>query len=267
MSSPAVSVVMPVWNPDRDFLEQAIRSLLAQTFGEFELIIVEDPSPQRVADIVAPFRDPRIRVISRTTPAPIGAALNEGVAAARAPLIARLDADDIALPHRFEQQVAFLEQHPEVDVYGSRITIINERGEQVGRRLLPLTHDEIANAFRRYNCISHPAVMFRRAAFDAVGGYDRTRRAEDYDLWCRMLLNGARFENCADDLIEYRVHEQATKYRVVREAIRVTIDIKEQYFRGRFTLRERARLLAEHALLHLPPRLVVRLFLWLEYRR
>jgi glycosyltransferase involved in cell wall biosynthesis len=262
---PAVSVVMAAWNPDRAYVTAAIRSILEQTFRDLELVIVEDPS-ERPLDL-SEFADDRIRLIRREQRGSLGSALNEGIAAASAELIARIDADDVALPQRIARQYEFMQQHPEIAVYGSRIRVIDDSGATLGRRMLPLEHEEIANALRRYNCISHPSVMFRKAPVVAVGGYDRERIAEDYDLWCRLLLAGARFANSDEELVLYRFHEQAAKYRGVHDAIRVTIEIKKQYFAGRFTLGDRLRLAAETALLRLPPALIIRLFRWLEYRQ
>jgi len=266
-SAPAVTVLMAVWNPNRAYLELAIRSILAQTFTDFELLLIEDPSPDSISDLVAAIGDPRIRLLQRPERGTLGAALNAGLAAARAELVARLDADDIALPGRLMRQQAFLREHEDVAVYGSRITVIDGEGRAVGRRLLPLTHEEIAAALRRYNCISHPSVMVRKSAVLAAGGYDEERVAEDYDLWCRMLLRGARFRNAAEDLVQYRFHEEAAKYRGVHEAIRVTIEIKKRYFRDRFTWGDRIRLAAEQTLLRLPAPLIIVLFRMLEYRK
>ncbi|MEA2463296.1 MAG: hypothetical protein QOJ98_1043 [Acidobacteriota bacterium] len=262
---PAVSVVMAVWNPDPLYVAAAIRSILEQTFRDLELVIVEDPS-ERAIDL-AEFSDDRIRLIRREQRGSLGNALNEGIAAARAELIARIDADDIALPRRLERQYEFMQAHPEIAVYGSRIRVIDDSGATVGRRMLPLEHEEIATALRRYNCISHPSVMFRKAPVVSAGGYDRERIAEDYDLWCRLLLAGARFANSDEELVLYRFHEQAAKYRGVHDAIRVTIEIKKQYFAGRFTLGDRLRLAAEVALLRLPAALIILLFRLLEYRQ
>jgi glycosyltransferase involved in cell wall biosynthesis len=264
-SLPKVSVVMAVWNPDRAYVTAAIRSILEQTFRDLELVIVEDPS-ERLVDPFE-FADDRIRLIQRERRGSLGSALNDGIAAARAALIARIDADDVAMPQRIERQYEFMQQHPEITVYGSRIRVIDDSGATVGRRMLPLAHDEIASALRRYNCISHPSVMFRKAPVVAVGGYHHERIAEDYDLWCRLLLAGARFANSDEELVLYRFHEQAAKYRGVHDAIRVTIEIKKQYFAGQFTPGDRLRLAAETALLRLPPPLIIRLFRLLEYRK
>jgi glycosyltransferase involved in cell wall biosynthesis len=256
---------MAVWNPNPAYVAEAIRSILEQAFRDLELIVVEDPSPYAIDAEV--FQDDRLRLIRRKQRGSLGSALNEGIAAARAELIARIDADDVALPHRIGAQYEFMQSHPDIAVYGSRITVIDGAGKVAGRRLLPLRHDDIAAALRRYNCLSHPSVMVRKRAVVAVGGYDRERIAEDYDLWCRLLLAGERFENADEDFVRYRVHEQAAKYRGVHDAIRVTIEIKKQYFAGRFTIGDRLRLLAEAALLRLPPPLIIRLFRVIEYRQ
>jgi glycosyltransferase involved in cell wall biosynthesis len=255
---------MAVWNPNRAYVDEAIRSILEQSFRDLELIVVEDPSP--VSIDATQYADDRLRVIRRKQRGSIGSALNEGIDAARAALIARIDADDIALPDRIAKQFEFMQRNREITVYGSRITVIDEHGRAVGRRMLPLAHDDIARALRRYNCISHPSVMFRRAPVLAVGGYDNEKIAEDYDLWCRLLLRGEHFANADDDFVRYRFHPEAAKYRGVHDAIRVTIAIKKQYFGASFTIGDRMRVLAETALLKLPPLWIIRLFKLLEYR-
>jgi glycosyltransferase involved in cell wall biosynthesis len=264
---PAVSVVMAVWNPDPLYFRQAVESILAQTFTDFELILVEDPSPQLAADLLAGIDDERVRIHRLPQRGGLPAALNTGLSLARAPLIARMDGDDIAVAERFARQVEFLEAHPEIDVHGSRITIIDADGRTMGRRLLPLTHDEIAAALRRYNCISHPSVMMRKRAVDAVGGYDGSRSGEDYDLWCRMLKNGARFASAADDLVRYRFHPAAMKFDRIHGVIRDTMAIKHRHFESDFTVGDRLRLVGERLLLLVPPRLVLWLFTKREYRR
>ena len=264
--SPEVSVVMAVWKPER-YLREAVDSVLAQTFADFELIVVEDPSPVSAKEILAGIDDPRVIVVCNAAHRGLAESLNAGVALARAPLIARLDADDVCVPERLAKQVAFLRAHPEIDVYGSRITVIDGSGRAFARRLLPLGHDEIASALRRYNCISHPSVMMRKAPVERAGGYAPGIPAEDYDLWCRMLLAGSRFENAAEDLVLYRLHPGASKFTVIRAAIRGIIDIKLRHFAGRFTPRDRLRILAERVLLLLPEPIVLWLFTRLQYRR
>jgi len=265
-ASPAVSVVMAVFNPHPTYFRQAVESVLAQTFRDFELIVIEDPSPRSAAALLEGIADNRLRLHVNETRLGLTRSLNLGVSLARAPLIARLDGDDLCAPDRLARQVAFLDEHPEIDVYGSRITIIDAAGRPFARRLLPLDHDEISAALRRFNCISHPAVMVRKAAMQRAGGYDPAEPIDDYDLWCRMLKHGSRFENSADDLIRYRFHPEALKFEGIRKVIRDGIHTKRHNFADDFTLRDRLRILGERALLLLPPRLVLWLFTKLQYR-
>lgn len=264
MSEPTVSVVMAVLRPDRRQFEEAVRSVLRQTMADFELIVVEDPPATR--DLLAAFDDPRIRLLSRPAAGRLGGALNAGINAARGELIARLDADDIATPERLAKQVAFMRAHPDAGVYGSRIAVIDDTGQVIGRRRYPLVHAEIAAALQQYNAISHPAVMFRKSVVLAHGGYDETIAAEDYDLWCRLAVAGVRFANAEEELTLYRFHGGASKFRAVHSDIRTTIAIKRRYFSQRFTVRDRLRLVGEHILLLLPSRIVLMLFRWLVYR-
>ena len=264
---PAVTVLMAVWNPHPRYFLEAVQSVLGQSFRDFELLVVEDPSPRDAAALLAEIDDERIRVVRREARAGLAAALNSGLALARAPLIARMDADDVCVADRLTRQIEFLTQHPEIDVVGSRILIVNEDGRAYGRRLLPLRHEEIAAALRRYNCISHPAVMMRRERLESVGGYDPQQRVEDYDLWCRMLRSGARFANLEQPVVRYRFHPGALKFEHIHEVIRETMAIKRRYFGDAFDFGDRLRLFGEVLLLILPQRLVLWLFTKLQYRR
>lgn len=264
--NPAVSVVMAVYEPEARYLREAVESVLAQTFGDLELIVVEDPSSVSAAEILGDIDDPRLSIHRNEKKLGLAESLNAGIARARAPLIARHDADDVCVPERLARQVAFLNAHPEVDVYGSRITVIDAEGRPFARRLLPLTHDDIAAAMRRYNCISHPSVLMRKSAVERAGGY-AGQPAEDYDLWCRMLAAGSRFENSPEELLRYRFHPGALKFRDIQREVRRTIEIKRRYFAGRMTAGDRLRLAGEAFLLLLPARAVLWLFMRLQYRR
>jgi glycosyltransferase involved in cell wall biosynthesis len=261
--SPAVTVLLPVRDPRDDFFSAALESVLTQTFSDFELLIIDDSaSPDVRARIPS---DPRIRY-QRGNATMLPDALNCGLQLARAPLVARLDADDVCAPDRLQTQVEFLSAHPDVAVVGSHIDVIDEQGSVIGRRLFPLEHGEIAAALRRYNCMSHPSVMFRKDAVLRVGGYATGIVAEDYDLWCRMVVDGARFANCGRPLIRYRFHPGALKFSNVRRAIRTSIEIKRRCFSGSFTMADRLRIAGEQLLLRLPVALVLRLFRAVEYR-
>jgi GT2 family glycosyltransferase len=214
-STPAISVLMPVHNAGR-FLAPALDSILAQTFSDFELIAINDGSTDDSGQALAEFaaRDPRIRVISQHN-AGIVAALNRALELARAPLIARMDADDLSRPDRFAKQVAYLREHPEVAVVSGAMDLIDENGAHLRVATFPTDPDAVASELLHRSCVCHPAVMAHVAALRSVGGYRaNARHAEDYDLWLRIAEAG-RIANLPDVLLSYRVHPQAISARNV----------------------------------------------------
>lgn len=262
---PRISVLMPVYRADLRYLRGAIESIRSQTFADWEMIIVEDGGPSEAGQFIASLRDERIHHYARAGKTSLADALNDGLSRCSAAFVARMDGDDVAARDRLERQLAFLEEHPAVAVVGSALTIIDSEGRPIGHRRLPSAHEEVAAALRRYNCVAHPAVMFRRDPVIAAGAY-QPQLAEDYDLWCRMVRRGERIENLTIELLSYRFHEDALKFNTVRDAIRATIDTKLRHFGNQLTLRDRARIFAERLLLLLPARVVVHLFRLIEYR-
>jgi glycosyltransferase involved in cell wall biosynthesis len=209
-NAPLISVCMPVYNAKR-YLEEAIESILGQTFKDFEFLISDDGSTDRSLAILKRYaaQDGRIRLWSRPNAGYV-VRLNEMLHQARGDLIARMDADDVALPERFAQQVEFLRSHPEVDVVGGARENIDSKGRLLFVHHEAESHDDMQSQFLNGFCpISHPTVMMRRRAVLAVGGY-RTEMmpAEDVDLWLRMSERG-RLANLADVMVRYRIHESS----------------------------------------------------------
>jgi glycosyltransferase involved in cell wall biosynthesis len=264
---PRLSVVMPVYGTDPGYLRDAIKSVLGQTFGDFELIVVEDESPRSASEVVDQIGDPRVRHCKNPHRDRLGAALNFGMAQSRAPLIARMDADDICEPNRFAIQVAAFDADPKLDVLGSQIAVIDSAGSPVGFRVYPQKHEDIVRMLRRYNCVSHPSVVFRLATIRGVGGYGEGIVHEDYDLWCRLAKAGAKIENRPERLVRYRFHSESSKLSDIRMMLIETIKIKERYFAGELDSLDRARILGEWALTLIPGAWVVRLFGALEYHQ
>lgn len=265
---PLVSVVMPVLCPHPRFFPEAVASVLGQTHANLELVIVEDPSEQSAGALLARFDDARVRHIVNPARTSLLAQRNRCLAEARGAYVAQLDADDVAHPERVARQLAFLEGHSDVDVVGTHLEIIDEAGNTRGYRYYPESHDDIVRTMRRYNPIANPGVMFRRDVVLEAGGYQfEGGVAEDYDLYCRLALRGARFATYPAHLLRYRIHGTGTKAATLRQHLRNTIDIKRRYWRERMTPRDHARLAAERAMLHLPPWLVLALFHRLGYRK
>jgi glycosyltransferase involved in cell wall biosynthesis len=201
-------VVMAVFNGEK-YLREAVESILNQTFRDFEFIAIDDGSTdgsKMILDELA-GRDPRLRVVSRPNKG-LTPTLNEGLSLARGRYIARMDADDVAMPTRFEKQVAFLESHPEVVCVGSRIETIDPLGSPVDRPQHPLEHEQIdADLLKGIGwTIVHPAAMFRAEAVRQVGGYrEQFRTSQDLDLWLRLAEIG-RLANLPEVLTRYRQH-------------------------------------------------------------
>jgi GT2 family glycosyltransferase len=197
---------MPVRDGAR-WIAEAIGSVLAQSFRDFELVIVDDGSVDGTPAIIDGFaaRDPRV-VVLRRAPSGVVASLNAGLAIARAPLIARLDADDIAEPQRFADQITAMQRDPDLVLLGSWATDINDEGRVIGTRQPETDPTELKNRFESGNPMIHPSVMFRTTAARAVGGYRAAFiAAEDYDLWLRLRSHGS-IANLPQALIRYRVH-------------------------------------------------------------
>ena len=185
MSVPAVSVLMSVHN-GAPWVGDAVASVLAQTAGDLELIVIDDGSTDTTREILARVRDPRVRVEHQTR-AGLTRALNHALALARAPLVARLDADDLALPERLERQLAFLAAHAEVGLLGTGAREVDEGGREVAVIRPPADDGALRRMLIRRNPFVHSSVVMRRAVVERAGGYDgRLPVAQDYDLWMRM---------------------------------------------------------------------------------
>jgi hypothetical protein len=206
MTSPLVSVVLPV-HDGATFVALSIGSILAQTFDAFELLVVDDGSrdatPAILADIAA--QDRRLRVLTQPLLGLVPA-LNRGLVEARGRYVARMDADDVAMPERLACQVAALDRHLGVAAMGSACQLIGRDGSVLGHRHPPADPAAIRHALRWGNCMIHPTMMLRRDAVLDAGGYRAAfRLAEDFDLWLR-LSERHDLMNLPQSLLGYRQH-------------------------------------------------------------
>jgi glycosyltransferase involved in cell wall biosynthesis len=225
--TPTVSVLMPVHNAER-YLAEAVESILGQTFTDFEFLIIDDGSTDRSRAILERYaaRDGRIRLTSRPNTG-YTVALNEGLGLARGELVARMDADDVALPERVARQVEYLRAHPEVVCVGTAVRFIDAAGRFLREGHPGMDNDEIQERALAGDCpLNHPSVMMRRAAVEAVGRYHpEFEPAEDLDLWLRLGEVG-RLTSLADALMKYRQHaasfsEQYQQLQLERSAAAV----------------------------------------------
>lgn len=250
---PLVSVVMPLLRPHVVYFPQAVESILHQTLSDFELVIVEDPSPVRGSDYLARHADPRIRHIIQPERTSLTRQLNRGLAESRGGLIARMDADDIAEPDRLRRQVEFLRTHPDVGIVGTHVVTIDGSGAVIGRYTHPADHDGIVALLRRKCALVHPTVMGRREVFLDAGGYKLDILCEDYELWCRLASLGVRIANIPEPLLRYRRHGGNASSTRLLEAIRGEVRVKTQYWKGKMGPIDWAFYQFERTLLRLPP--------------
>lgn len=204
---PAISAVLPVYNGEA-YVREAVESILAQTFTDFELIIINDGSTDGSSTILRELaaRDPRIVLVERANGGLVSA-LNEGIGQARAELIARMDADDVAMPERFALQYARMEAEPHLGLLGSFIRIMDKTGRIIRQGDYPVSPAETAR-FLEHGCpVAHPTVMMRREAVLKAGGYRKLfSHCEDYDLWLRISELGYGIANLPQPLLNYRMH-------------------------------------------------------------
>ncbi|HEX7377034.1 MAG TPA: glycosyltransferase [Pirellulales bacterium] len=266
-SKPTVSVVMTVYDPHPVFFAKAVQSILDQSWADFELIIVEDPSPRHDGDWLRDTAEPRLRHIVNGERTSLVWQKNRGVSAAAGQYVALMDADDVAHPARLAKQVEYLAAHPEIAVIGSQIAVIDQNDCVVGYRRFPLEHDAIMKALPRVVPLSQPSVMFRRETFESFGGYQLTEfaAAEDYELWSRWIKQGVRFANHSEPLLNYRLHPGQTKFTRLRETILADLRVKETYWADERDMRARIWWLAQRLLLRLPEWVVAKLLVRMLY--
>ena len=202
MSIPIISVVMSVYNGEK-YLAEAIDSILTQTYINFELIIINDGSKDRTLEIIEKYinKDERIVLISRENKGLI-ASLNEGIEKAKGKYIARMDADDICISSRFEEQITFMQEN-NIDLCGSWIAPFNEHGKIVIWKY-PKNHNDIV--FRSFfmSSFAHPSVMIKKDIFKELKYENEV--AEDYRLWCDIMVADYKVGNVQKVLLKYRIH-------------------------------------------------------------
>ncbi len=227
MKKPKISVVLPVFNAEK-YIGAAIQSVLDQSFADFELIIVDDASTDSTPLIINTYAksDSRIKVITNKKNLYIAQALNKGISHAKSAVIARMDADDICLPQRFKRQYWLLTQNPNVAVVGCNIIIIDEDGNEIGKRKYYSDSDMLKKRIFRYSPFAHPTTMFRKAVFDESGGYDpKWSPSEDIDLWIKI---GKKYEfaNIQDFEFKYRVFSDSHSNKKLRKVELMTIQLR-----------------------------------------
>jgi len=227
---------MPVYNAEA-FVADAIDSILSQTYRNFELVIVDDASQDTSWSIIQKYQRKYPRVIKAIR---LKKNVNRGGDGAgniafqhtnpKSAFIARIDADDIALPNRLAVQVKYMQQHPEVAVVGSSVDIINDQNEVVGRKTVAHDHEEIYRRYFEIHPMIHPTLMIRRATLlDSKNLYKLELSANnDYLTFAQMISQGKKFANLKETVLLYRVHDSNDSLANIKRTFFNTLKIRHQ---------------------------------------
>ncbi len=225
---PEISVVMPAYNAEK-YIGASIESILRQTFKNFELIIVNDASTDKTLSIIRKYarKDSRIRYKSNKKNSLIAHSLNVAIGMAKAPIIARMDGDDISTDDRLEAQLAVLRKHKKIAVVGANLTVVDTNGMVVSKREYPTDSKSLKKLMFRYSPFSHPVVMFRKSVFEEFGGY-RTDifPCEDIDMWFKI---GSKYEFASINkpLLIYTLIENSSSHKKLRKLELLTFKIRK----------------------------------------
>ena len=228
MNTPLISVVVPIHN-GAQWLDQTLASLFAQTYPEFEIILVDDASKDSLRHVLESFHDSRLRVVHLPQNLGVSAARNRGIELARGDFIAFCDADDLCQPQRLERQLAFLQQHPDIGLCGSAFTCFDTQERETV--VNPASDEEIRKTLMLRSCFGLSTIMARAEIFKSTRFDESLAVAEDYDLWTRLATSGVRLANLPQSLLRYRWHsQQASRHKSA------PLDQATRKIRGRYCL-------------------------------
>ena len=206
---PKITVIMSVYNA-QTYLNEAIESILNQSFSDFEFLIINDCSEDDTRKILDGFarQDHRIKLLTNKKNLGLTKNLNRLVQMSNGEYIARMDADDISLSERFKEQIDYFESHTDIDITGTYSQNISSEGKVIGERKVPHTHEEITKLLPKLNPLSHPTVMFRTSALKRIGGYnERYKTSQDFHLWFKATGHGLKINNIPKVLFQYRMND------------------------------------------------------------
>jgi glycosyltransferase involved in cell wall biosynthesis len=206
MSRPQISIVMSVYN-SRRFIDQAVESVLEQSFEDFEFIIIDDGSSDDSMDIVRSYGDERIRIIENEGNLGLTASLNRGIESARGDYIARIDADDVWVNYKLDVQIDYMKINPGVGVCGTLANIIDEKGEIIRKTNFPARHKAIIWSMIFVNPISHSSVMAKTELTKKNRYNENIKKSQDYELWSRLSPQ-TRINNIPERLVSLRRHSE-----------------------------------------------------------
>lgn len=231
LNSPLISVVMSVYNGEK-YLAEAIESILNQTYKNFEFIIVNDGSSDKSIDIIKEYmtKDNRVVLIDRENKG-LPYSLNEGISKAKGEYIARMDADDISLPDRFEKQMDYMQKN-EIDICGCSIQLFND-AKKFDIWHYPIKDSEIRFLLLVNSAFAHPSIMFKKSIFETYQYDIKFKSAQDYKLWTQIALSNLKMGNIDEVLVLYRIHDTQVSSKNTQQA-QNAINISKEYIKDFF---------------------------------
>ena len=226
------SVLMSLYKKEHpEYLRLALDSMLNQTVAPDEIVLVEDgPLTPELYAILNEY--PMLHRVKNEKNLGLGLALNEGLKVCRNELVARMDTDDISKPDRCEKQLRRFEEKPELAIVGSHIDeFVGTPDNIISQRKVPLTSEAIYNFAKKRSAFNHPAVMYRKSAVMAEGGYSDLKRNQDVDIFGRMLFKGHKAENIDEALLWFRSSDELAARRKSWENTKSYIDTIKKFWK------------------------------------
>ena len=209
-----IGVILPIYKGDEEgFVKQAVNSILLQSYQEFNIFIgLDGPVTDDVRSYIDSIEEhPQIKIVRSSDNRGLACNANDLIREAikeECEYYARMDADDISMPDRFEKQIHYLEDHPDIDCVGTWAIEITSDGKEFYRKRMPLNHEECLDFFMKRDCVIHPSVMFRKSYIEKAGMYPTdTYYCEDTMMWTQGFANGCRFANIPEYLYKFRLNE------------------------------------------------------------
>ncbi|MEK7580996.1 MAG: glycosyltransferase [Patescibacteria group bacterium] len=228
-SKTEVSVIMAVYN-GMPFLKQAVKSILNQTFKNFEFIIVDDGSSDGTCEYLKKINNNRLKIIKNKKNFGLATSLNKAFKVSIGKYVARMDADDISLPKRLELQYYFMKNKPEVDICGTWVAIIDENGRKIGKVHYPVGDKDIKKTLRKVTPLIHPTWFLRRSVFNELKGYKPVWDiVEDYDF----LLRAKNFKmaNIPKELVYWRTQKNRRSTKDIQKMYKKSLMLRLEYFK------------------------------------
>ena len=226
-----VSVIMAAFNEER-LIDKAIKSIINQSFNDWELIVVDDGSTDRTVDIIKSFakNDNRIVLVKNDINKGLAESLNIGIEISRGDYIARMDADDESLPKRLEMQLEFMIENTEVDILGTGAVYIDINNNILDQIIMPENHCDIVSVMMKCSPFIHPSIMMKKKIINKIGMYNKDiKRAEDYDLWFRARRHSAKFHNLPEVHLRYLVTHKRV-FRSILDCTKVRVEYAESVY-------------------------------------